>query len=116
MESLDQLSTPPTSDERNIALLAHIGTLIGGFIVPLVVWLVKKDESEYVSMHAKESLNWQITLIIYVVVSMILSLVVIGVFLLIAVSIMSLVFTILATVAASSGKEYKYPMCIRLIS
>ena len=116
MESLDQLSTPPTPDERNIALLAHIGTLIGGFIVPLVVWLVKKDESEYVSMHAKESLNWQISVIIYVVISMILTLVVIGVFMVIAVSIMSLVFTILATIAASGGKEYKYPMCIRLIS
>ena len=52
MDSLDQQDEHliPTQDEKNIALLAHAGTFIGGFIVPLVIWLVKKDESEYIGV------------------------------------------------------------------
>jgi uncharacterized Tic20 family protein len=115
MESLDHYDVPPTSDEKNIALLSHIGTFFGGFIVPLIVWLIKKDESPFVSDHAKESLNFQISLIIYFVASMVLMVIVIGVFLIFAIGLLSLVTVILGTIAASSGKPYRYPLCIRFI-
>lgn len=115
LESLDTYGTPPTADEKNLALLSHIGTFFGGFIVPLIVWLVKKEESAFVSRHAKESLNFQISLIIYFVASAILMFLVVGIFTLFALGIFSLIVVVLATVAASQGKDYKYPLCIRFI-
>lgn len=115
MESLDTPITPPTSDEKNIALLSHIGTFFGGFIVPLIVWLIKKEESDFVTRHAKESLNFQISLIIYFVGSAVLMVILVGIFLMFAVGIFAFITVILATVAASSGKDYKYPLNIRFI-
>lgn len=122
MESLDHIDElqQSTPDERNIALLAHLGTFFGGFIVPLVIWLVKKDESKYISEHAKESLNFQVSLIIYLVGSVfvfLISFLVFGIFLImmvaIGISILSLVATILASINASQGKFFKYPLTIR---
>ena len=52
---------PPSSDEKTMALLSHILTLVSAFIAPLVIYLVKKDDSSFVAEHAKESLNFQIT-------------------------------------------------------
>ncbi len=115
MESLDTFATPPTQDEKNIALLCHIGTFFGGIIVPLVVWLLKKDDSEFVAHHAKESLNFQISILIYLVASSILMLVVLGFFMILALLVISFVFIILATVAASSGKYFTYPLTIRFL-
>lgn len=115
MESLDQLSDQPTSDEKNIALLAHLGTLIGGFIVPLVIYLVKKDESTFITENAKESLNFQISLLIYFIVSGFLFLIFIGFFLMLALGLFSFIVLILAAIASSEGKIYRYPLCIRFI-
>ncbi len=115
MESLDMQDHGPTSDEKNLALLAHIGTWFGGFVVPLVVWLVKKDESQFISDHAKESLNFQISLVIYFVLSVVMVFIVVGFFLLFALGVFSIITTLMATVAASSGKMYRYPLTIRLI-
>lgn len=122
MDSLDQQDEHliPTQDEKNIALLAHAGTFIGGFIVPLVIWLVKKDESEYIGEHAKQSLNFQISMFIYAIGGMFISflfmIIFIGAFLMIllvlGVSILSLVTVILASINASQGKHYKYPLSI----
>ncbi|MFT4779768.1 MAG: putative Tic20 family protein [Flavobacteriales bacterium] len=124
MDSLDHIDEleQSTQDERNIALLAHVGTFFGGFIVPLVIWLVKKDESKYISDHAKESLNFQISLIIYFVGSvlvLLLSFFLLGFFLLffvvLGISTLSLVTTIIASINASQGKFFKYPLTIRFI-
>ena len=115
LESLDTYGTPPTADEKNLALLAHIGTFFGGFIVPLIVWLVKKDESAFVARHAKESLNFQISLIIYIVASAILMFVLIGFLLVSVLGLFSLIVRILAAVSASQGQDYNYPLCIRFI-
>jgi uncharacterized Tic20 family protein len=55
---------PPTSDEKTMALLAHVLTFVFPILAPLVIYLVKKDESSFVAYHAKESLNFQISLFI----------------------------------------------------
>jgi uncharacterized Tic20 family protein len=115
MESLDIQDQEPTTDEKNLALLSHIGTLFGGFVVPLVVWLMKKDESRFISDHAKESLNFQISLLIYVVASFVLVFIIVGFFLLFALGLFAFITTLMGTVAASSGKPFRYPLCIRLI-
>jgi uncharacterized Tic20 family protein len=118
MEALDYFESDnyqPTQDEKTMALLSHILTLVAGFIAPLVIYIVKKDESPYVRKHALESLNFQISIAIYAIASLILTIVVIGIFLLIAVGILAVVLAIIATVKASEGKFYQYPFTIRLL-
>jgi uncharacterized Tic20 family protein len=110
-----QPATPPTSDEKTLAVLAHVLTLVSSFIAPLIIYLIKKDESSYVAYHAKESLNFQITLFLAWIVCFILIFVVIGIFLLWALGIAALILVIVACIRASEGKLYKYPFCIRLI-
>ncbi|MGH3370119.1 MAG: DUF4870 domain-containing protein [Nocardioidaceae bacterium] len=111
----------PTSEERNWALVAHVGTLVAawfamGFLCPLVIMLVKGGDSPFVRRHAVESLNFQISLLIYLVVSAILVFLVIGIVLLVALGIFALVVIVLATVAASNGQDYRYPLTIRFVS
>ena len=111
----------PTSEERNWAMAAHAGSLIAawfamGFICPLIIMLVKGKESAYIRRQAVESLNFQISLLIYLVISLILVLVLIGFVLVVVVGVFGLVMIILATVAASDGKDFRYPMTIRMVS
>ena len=105
----------PTQDEKNVALLCHVLTLLVGFVAPLVIYLLKKDESDFVKYHAIESLNFQISLFIYIMASVVLMLVIISVFLAIVIGVAALILVIIATVKASEGKTYRYPLTIRLI-
>lgn len=105
----------PSSDEKTMALLSHILTLVASFIAPLVIYLVKKDESQYITAHAKESLNFQITLIIAYIVCGILVVVLIGIVLLFALWIANLVLVIIASIKANEGKFYKYPFSIKFV-
>jgi uncharacterized Tic20 family protein len=111
----------PTQEERNWALAAHVGTFVAawlamGFLCPLLIMLTKGKESAFVRRHAVESLNFQISLLIYSAVSALLILVLIGLILLPAVWVFALVVIILATVQAANGEDYRYPLCIRLVS
>jgi len=111
----------PKPDERNMALLAHLGALAGyvvGFghiLVPLVVWLVKKDESEFVRANALESLNFQISMTIWIGISVVLTVVLIGIPMLVLLGIVDLVCIVLATIKASNGEIYRYPLTLRLV-
>lgn len=102
----------PTSDEKTMAILSHVLTVVAGFLAPLIIYLIKKDESAFVREHAKESLNFQITAFIIMIG---LAITVIGILLIWVVGILALVFVILATIKASEGKLYKYPFNFRLI-
>jgi uncharacterized Tic20 family protein len=102
----------PTSDERTMAILAHILTFVAPVIATLVVYLLKKDESKYVSAQAKEALNFQITIML---VTIGLCLTLVGVLLLVFVGIWYFVLVIVATIEASENKLYRYPLTIRLI-
>lgn len=108
----DQPVAPPTSDERTMAILSHILCLVVWLFAPLIIYLLKKDESAFVTAHAKESLNFQITIMI---AAIILIITVIGILLLWVLGIISTVLVIIATIRASEGKLYKYPFAIRLI-
>ena len=108
-------AVPPTSDERTFAILAHILTIVSSFIAPLVIYLLKKDESAFVSEHAKESLNFQITMFILYIISFVLMLVFIGFLLIWLLSIANLVLVIIATIKANENKMYRYPINFRLI-
>jgi uncharacterized Tic20 family protein len=110
----------PSEQERTWALAAHIGSFLAaylalGFLCPLIVLLVKGNASSYVRYHAVESLNFQITAAILTVVFAILIFVVIGIFLLIALGVAYVVLVIMATLAASRGQLYRYPVSLRLV-
>ena len=105
----------PTSDEKTMAILSHILALFFSFIPPLIIYLLKKDESKFVAEHAKESLNFQITMFICYVISIVLMIILIGILLIWAILIADLVLIIIATVRASEGKLYRYPFSFRLV-
>ena len=104
----------PTSDEKTTAILSHVLCLIPGigFIAPLIIYLVKKNESSYVAAHAKESLNFQITVLI---LAIILFISIVGILLLWVLGIINTVLVIVATIKASENKLYRYPFSIRLV-
>ena len=108
----EQPAYMPTSDERTMAILSHVLCLVVWLFAPLIIYLVKKDESAYVAAHAKEALNFQITLTIVVVVLLIS---IIGILLLWIVGIASTILIIVATIKASDNKMYRYPFNIRFI-
>ncbi|WP_269530983.1 DUF4870 domain-containing protein [Chitinimonas sp. BJYL2] len=116
MSDQEPSQTPATasSDSNTFAILTWIGTLIFGFIPPLIVFLIKKDD-ELVLETAKEALNWSITAIIGYVICAVLSFVVIGLLMMPVLGIVHLVFCILGAINASKGIAYKLPFNLRLI-
>jgi uncharacterized Tic20 family protein len=115
---LGEETTPaftPTSDEKTMAILSHVLTLVSSFLAPLIIYLIKKDDSPYAAEHAKESLNFQITMAILFIVSFILVFILIGILLIWLLSIANLVLVIIATIKASENKMYRYPINFRLI-
>lgn len=103
-----------SSDDNNMAMLAHILGIITSFVGPLVLYLTVKDKP-YVVEQTKEALNFQIMIAIGYVVGSILLIIFIGGLIYAAAGIMSLVFGIIAAMAASKGEHYRYPISIRMI-
>jgi uncharacterized Tic20 family protein len=110
-----------SKDDKTMGMFCHLaafaGIIIpfGSIIGPLVIWLTKKDQSEYIDYHGKEALNFQITMAIAFLISFILMFVVIGFFLLIGLAIFELVVIIIASIKANDGERYQYPFNFRFI-
>ncbi|MBO0921102.1 DUF4870 domain-containing protein [Cellulomonas sp. zg-ZUI222] len=105
-------------DERTWAILVHLLPLLGlGFLAPLVVWLVFRGRGPFLEHHAKESLNFQLTVLIAVVSGVLLSVVLFGIpaLLLGLAGVLWVVLEILAAVAASRWEWYRYPLTLRLV-
>jgi uncharacterized Tic20 family protein len=116
------METATSSNVRTWTVLCHASALLGFFVPaaghilgPLIVWLVKRGDSPEIDAHGKESLNFQISMLIYGVISGILCLIVIGFFLLALLHILNVVFVIVASIQASEGKLYRYPLAIRFM-
>ena len=112
----------PSSNVRTWNVLCHASALIGFFVPwaghilgPLIVWLAKRGDSTEIDEHGKESLNFQISMLIYNLIAGILCLVLIGFVILGILHILNLVLVIVASIQASEGKLYRYPITIRLI-
>lgn len=116
MSEFDNELLPKTVDQdaKNLALLTWVGTIFFGFIPGLIMYLVKKDEP-FICSHAKEALNWSITVTIAYFACLVLTVIVIGALLLPVVGICHLVFCILGAIKASNGENYLCPFAIRLI-
>jgi uncharacterized protein len=106
-----------SDDDKTMGLITHLSCIVAGFIGPLVIWLMNKDKADknWLNDHAKEALNFQITLIIGYFIGGILTLVLIGIFVIFALMIANLVLSIMAALKAKEGAEYRYPFALRLI-
>ena len=104
-----------SKDARMWAMLCHLLGFFTCFIGPLIIWLIKKDEDAFVDNQGKEALNFQITVLIAMFVSGLLSFICIGALLGFAVCIADLIFCIIASIKANDGVAYRYPVSIRFI-
>ena len=111
------------ADVRTWNVLCHASALLGFFfpwaghiIAPLIVWLVKRGDSPEIDAHGKESINFQLSMLVYSVISAILCLILIGFVLLAILHIVNVVLVIIASIRASEGKFYHYPITIRFLS
>jgi uncharacterized Tic20 family protein len=110
-----EITSEVSSNDKNLAVLTHLGGILFSFIPSLIVWLLKKDNA-YVSEQAREALNFQITVLIAWVVSYILMFILIGFLLMGIVWLGNIILCILAAVATSKGESYRYPFTLRLIN
>lgn len=108
---------PPLSpsDEKLWATLTHVGGIVFGFIAPLITYLVLRDRGPFVRQHTATALNFQLTVLIGYLISFVLAFVLIGVLTSFAVWIVSIVFSIIAAVAANNGQPYRYPIAIEFV-
>jgi uncharacterized Tic20 family protein len=111
-----QWGGPPQGEDTTWAVLSHLSFFAFGLIAPLVIYLVKKDESPFTRHHAAEALNFHITLMIAGIVSFVLIFVLIGLLLLAVVFIGGAVLAIVAALAAGRREMYRYPLTIRFVS
>ncbi len=116
------VSSPVVPNVRAWTALCHASALLGVFLhfpghvlAPLIVWLMKRDESPEIDAHGKEALNFQISMLIYNVVAAVFCLILIGFVFLAILWVLNAVFVIIAAIQASEGKFYRYPMTIRFI-
>ena len=122
LPSPSPVGAPGLVNVRTWTALCHASALLGVFVhfpghvlAPLVVWLIKRDESPEIDAHGKEALNFQISMLIYNVVAAVFCLVLIGFLLLPLLWILNALFVIIAAIKASDGQLYRYPMTIRFL-
>ncbi len=120
-QEVEIVADSPNKDERMWGMLCHLiafsGYIIpfGSVLGPLIIWLIKKDEMPFVDDQGKESLNFQLTMLIAVIISIILMFVIIGFLLLGVIVIYQIVVIIIASIKANDGVKYRYPYTIRFI-
>ena len=123
-----QVETSPaelSSEAKMWGMLAHLGTLsgyltggLGWYLAPIIVWIAKKDDDKFIIEQCKESLNFQISLLIYLIAIGFSVLLIIGILLipiLFILPLLQIIFVIIASVKANNGESYLYPFTIRFI-
>jgi len=106
----------PSNDDKNIATITHIGGTVFSFVPALIVWILKKDENQYVEDQAKEALNFQITMVLAYMLAGVLSWILIGLIFFPIIWVLNIVFCIIAAISTSKGEIYRYPFALRLIN
>jgi uncharacterized Tic20 family protein len=114
-----QTPQPPAivgSNDRIWIVLSHLSALLGvGILLPLIIYLVKKDESPLVGYHSKEALNFHISVYLYVLCCVPLAFVFVGIPMIAIIVISTFIFSIIAAVRSVDGDQYRYPLTIRLV-
>lgn len=111
----------PSKEERDWAVISHLSamlmyvTAIGGLIAPLVIWMMKRDELPFVDEQAKETINFQISSLLFLGISCVLMWVLIGFLLFPAYLLFHFIITLIAAVKVKEGVHFRYPFCLRLL-
>jgi uncharacterized Tic20 family protein len=110
--------TPMDSSEKTLAILCHLSLIFGfgvGFILPLCVYFVRRETNAYSAAHAREVLNFHISIYLYCLITVPFVFILIGIPMYIAIGILALVCSIIGAIRAAEGVLYHYPVTIRLI-
>lgn len=111
----------PSKDDRMWGMLCHLAALakyvfpVGNIIGPLIIWLIKRDQSWFIDDQGKESLNFQISMTIYLIIAGLSILVLVGIVLLPLLLLVDLILVVIAAIKANEGTAYRYPLTIRFI-
>jgi uncharacterized protein len=109
------------STDRTWAAMAHALALVGyvvpfvNLIAPLIIYLTRGKESELVSEHARESLNFQLTQLVLSMVFAVLAFVGVGCLLLVVQMVFEVICVVRASLAARDGRDYLYPLTLRIV-
>lgn len=105
-------------NDRTVGAIAHLSSLVGaGLIVPIVIYFLKRDESEFATHHAREAINFHLSVMLAAILSIPLMIVFgLGVLTLLVTVIGAVIYSIIAGVRALDGEWYEYPYCIRFLS
>jgi uncharacterized Tic20 family protein len=98
-----------------LSLTQLLGIPFGNILGPLVVWLIKRNDDPFADLCGKESLNFQISMTLYMLIAGLLILLFVGLFLIVILMLLNIVYTIIAAIKASDGESYRYPFTIRFI-
>lgn len=118
------MTTPPPyptvqplspADEKLWATLIHVGGILFSFLPAVIGYIVLKDRGPFIRQHTATALNFQITLVIAYVVGTVTSLIGVGLLIILAAWVLSIVFSIIAAVAANNGQTYTYPLTITFV-
>ncbi len=108
-------------EEKTFLLLLHLSQFAGfivpyaGLILPIVMWATNKEYNENINAHGKVILNWLISATIYAIICFFLIFVGVGIFLLVALAVVAIIFPILGALKANNGEIWQYPMSINFI-
>ncbi len=122
----DNRPVPPVfnRDDKNMAVMSHVLPLLGfifpgmSIVMPLLIWLFKRNKSHYIEHHARESLNFQITIVLLLAVWGALKFMLVGLLFLPLVPVILILILILmirAALKAGDGEYYRYPLSLRLV-
>lgn len=110
-----------TETERNWAMLCHLSAFagfffpFGGIIGPLICWLSRRDDSAWVNINGKNSLNFQLSMLLYIVLAIPLCFIILGIPIIIVLGTMKVICIIIASVKAAKGELFRYPLAIPFI-
>jgi uncharacterized Tic20 family protein len=117
MEDLSKLS----ESERNWAMLCHLSAFagfffpFGGIIGPLICWLSRKDESLWIDENGKASMNFQLSVLLYIVLAIPLCFIIVGIPIIMFLGLLKIICIIIASIKASKGEKFRYPLAIPFI-
>jgi uncharacterized protein len=107
--------------ERNWSMLCHLSAFagfffpFGGVIGPLICWLTKRDESSWINENGKASLNFQLSMLLYMILVIPLCFILIGIPIIIFLGVLKVICIIIASVKAPKGELFRYPLVIPFI-
>ncbi|TFB59618.1 DUF4870 domain-containing protein [Cryobacterium sp. TMT1-62] len=104
------------ADEKLWATLVHVGGILFYFVPALIGYIVLKDRGPFIRAHTATALNFQLTLLIAYAVGGVLTIILVGYLVLLAASVLMVVFGIMAALAANRGEYYTYPLSIKFVN